>query len=388
MKIKSFKMIRKLSIKIKKNRLKKLYSGLKFHTKYWYNPFVKTYFNDYYKKTLLFGFIPIKREFIDFSFPVDLVYLWVDGNDENWRAKKNYWQQQIKGVDSQAVTDGRFIDNEELKYSLRSAEKYAPWINKIFIVTDEQIPQWLDTSHPKIKVVFHKDFIPQKYLPLFNSEAIESFLPYIPELSEHFIYACDDYYFGKNTKKSFFYMPDGKAVIRLKKQVSKKHIQTSMYTRSILKMQNIIRTNFGKNYPYAPHHNIDAYTKSAFIEGLKFFETDFENTATHKFRTEGDIQRVVISYYMLAKGYAKLKLYSRVNKFFSLYKRFLYTLTKKYAADSLVINMNNKNPYHKLKKYKPSLFCTNDGEGITDFDRRRTKIFLEEKFPQKSSFEF
>ena len=33
------------------------------------------------------------------------------------------------------------------------------------------------------------------------------------------------------------------------------------------------------------------------------------------------------------------------------------------------------------------IICIDDGEGITDFDRKRTKIFLEETFPEKSSFE-
>ena len=61
------------------------------------------------------------------------------GNDKKWQEKKNYYLKKETGLDIQATCDGRFIDNDELKYSFRSAEKYVPWINKIFIVTDEQI---------------------------------------------------------------------------------------------------------------------------------------------------------------------------------------------------------------------------------------------------------
>lgn len=361
---------------------------LNYYTSCWYNPFVKTYIGEYCKKDLLFGIIPLKKEKIDFSFSVDLVYLWVDGNDPIWREKKLYWQKQCgENIDNQAITEGRFIDNEELRFSLRSAEKYVPWINKIYIVTDNQVPKWLDTSNPKIQVVFHKDFIPEKYLPLFNSEAIESFLADIPNLSEHFLYGCDDMYFGRYLTKDFFFDYRGTPIVRLKPQVSKKHILTSMYTRSVLNQQKIIKDKFHKNYPYAPHHNIDVYKKFDYINCQTLLPEQFNKTKIHKFRTDGDIQRVAISYFLLAVKHGRLKKYSRINKYFSPLKRIVMTVRKIYQADSIIINLNNKNPYGKLLKYKPSLFCTNDGEGITDFDRRRMKIFLEETFPEKSSFE-
>lgn len=364
----------------------KLPERLNYYTSLWYNPFVKTYLGNYKYKQLLFGLIPLKTKNIDFTFPVDMVYLWVDGEDENWIKKKNSYLNS--DINEQAATKGRFVNNDELKYSLRSLEKYASWINKIYIVTDNQVPKWLDTNNPKIKVIFHKDFIPQENLPLFNSEAIECYLPFIPNLSEHFIYGNDDVYFGRYINKFFFFTPDKKPIIRLKHQVSSKYILTSMYTRAILNMQRIIKEEFGKEIPYAPHHNIDAYTKSLFIECINHYLKDFLKTMSHKFRTEGDIQRVIVSYYALVKNYGIMKYYSRIDRYLPFFERKIKRLKKNYGADSIVMNMKNKNPYGKLRKYKPALFCTNDGEGITDFDRRRIKIFLEETFSEKSSFEY
>ena len=66
----------------------------------------------------------------DKDYPIDLVYLWVNGNDKNWQKEKEFWQKQEGIIDLQATCKGRFMDNDELKYSLRSAEKYAPWIRK------------------------------------------------------------------------------------------------------------------------------------------------------------------------------------------------------------------------------------------------------------------
>lgn len=41
--------------------------------------------------------------------------------------------------------------HQELRFSLRSIEMYAPWVRNIYIVTNGQIPYWLDLSHPRLK---------------------------------------------------------------------------------------------------------------------------------------------------------------------------------------------------------------------------------------------
>ena len=70
---------------------------------------------------------------------IDMVYLWVDGSDIKIKEKREFWQKKYgQNINPQAVEKCRFRDNDELKYSLRSVEKYAPWVNKIFIVTDNQ----------------------------------------------------------------------------------------------------------------------------------------------------------------------------------------------------------------------------------------------------------
>ena len=111
---------------------------------------------------------------------IDLVYLWVDGNDPAWLAKKNAYLPADKRVDPEAAGECRFVENDELRYSLRSAERYAPWIRRVYILTDDQTPAWLDTSNPRVRVVSHREIMPAEILPVFNSCAIELFLPRIP----------------------------------------------------------------------------------------------------------------------------------------------------------------------------------------------------------------
>ena len=68
----------------------------------------------------------------NFESDIDLVYLWVDGSDPKWQAKRNaFIGETVEG--SSTNCKGRYANNDELKYSLRSVEMYAPWIRKIFI---------------------------------------------------------------------------------------------------------------------------------------------------------------------------------------------------------------------------------------------------------------
>lgn len=100
----------------------------------------------------------------------------------------------------------RFADNEELKYSLRSVEKFAPWVRKIFIVTNGQIPNWLNLNHPRITLITHEEiFLNKSHLPTFSSPAIESHIHRIPGLSKKFIYMNDDVLFGLPVWPDDFY---------------------------------------------------------------------------------------------------------------------------------------------------------------------------------------
>ncbi|XP_071956276.1 N-acetylglucosamine-1-phosphotransferase subunits alpha/beta-like [Antedon mediterranea] len=116
----------------------------------------------------------------------------------------NIEEDEFKG--NEDVSASRFEDNEELRYSLRSVERYTPWVRHIYIVTNGQIPSWLNLDNPRVTVVTHKDiFQNQSHLPSFGSPAIESHLHQIPGLSKKFIYLNDDVMFGNDVWPDDFY---------------------------------------------------------------------------------------------------------------------------------------------------------------------------------------
>ena len=73
-----------------------------------------------------------------------------------------------------AATRNRYRSIDELSFSLRSLHAYAPWVERVFLVTDGSIPCWLNLECPKLRVVTHAEiFEKTDALPTFNSHAIE-----------------------------------------------------------------------------------------------------------------------------------------------------------------------------------------------------------------------
>jgi Stealth protein CR2, conserved region 2/Stealth protein CR1, conserved region 1 len=131
---------------------------------------------------------------------IDIVYLWVDGNDSVWRAKRHRAAHLLSTGHRDAMAqygnvEGRYRDNEELRYNLRALEKFFPAHGHIYVVTDAQKPAWLRSSD-RLTVVDHQDLIPAQHLPTFDSSHIESYIHRIPNLSERYFYLNDDVMFG------------------------------------------------------------------------------------------------------------------------------------------------------------------------------------------------
>lgn len=104
----------------------------------------------------------------------------------------------------------RFADHDELLYSLRSVDEHMPWVRYVWIVTNGQTPSWLNLTHPKIRMVDHKDIFKwPEHLPTFNSLAIEAHIHLIPGLSEHFIYFNDDMMLASKVYPSTWYTQAG-----------------------------------------------------------------------------------------------------------------------------------------------------------------------------------
>lgn len=162
------------------------------------------------------------RSIFEFDEPVDLVYTWVDGDDPAWLARKAAYHADatLAEVNETAAHRARFQSRDELRFSLRSVAMYASWVRHIYIVTDGQVPPWLNTDDPQITLVDHREiFTDPGVLPVFNSHAIESQLHHIQGLSEHYLYLNDDFFFGRPVQPELFFHGNGIAKFFLSKVV-------------------------------------------------------------------------------------------------------------------------------------------------------------------------
>jgi len=138
------------------------------------------------------------------SKPIDFVIIWVDGNDKAWQTEKSKYS-----IGSNTDTNThRYRDWDNLHYWFRGVEKFAPWVNKVHFVTWGHLPKWLNTKHPKLNIVNHKDYIPKEYLPTFSANPIELNLHRIKGLSDNFVYFNDDMFILDNVKEKDFFIDD------------------------------------------------------------------------------------------------------------------------------------------------------------------------------------
>ncbi len=127
---------------------------------------------------------------------IDAVITWVDGGDPLHVAKRRRYQPPAPR-NANATNPHRWACNDELGYCLRSIANHAPWIGRIWIITDAQTPD-LSRLPPmltdRITIVDHLTVFAghEHVLPTFNSLAIETLLWRIPGLAERFVYFNDD----------------------------------------------------------------------------------------------------------------------------------------------------------------------------------------------------
>lgn len=133
---------------------------------------------------------------------IDFVVTWLDSNDPAWKEEYiNYKYAGIKGDDSEM----RFRNWNLFRYWFRAIESYAPWVNKVFLVTNGKFPDWINDKYEKLILVKHSDYIPHELLPTFNSCTIELHMNKIPGLSEHFVYFNDDFFLNAPVKPEDYF---------------------------------------------------------------------------------------------------------------------------------------------------------------------------------------
>lgn len=156
------------------------------------------------------------------DYEIDAVVAWVDGNDPAHRKKRLEYGDTKELLDDEVGGDIRFSSIGEIFFCVASLLRFAPFLRKIFIVTDSQDPHvsdFADKYFPErkteIETVDHRAIYDGylNLLPVFNSLSIETVLWRIPGLSEHFVYLNDDFMLAAPVSPDDFFQ-EGKPVCR------------------------------------------------------------------------------------------------------------------------------------------------------------------------------
>ena len=205
---------------------------------------------------------------------IDVVIPYVNNTDKVWL--KIYNDYCIRNNLREKIIDirsDRYEDNVKLiNYQLKLINKHMPWVNKIYLLlmNKEQTPKDLPSN---VEIVYHARFIPQQYLPTFNSTTIEMFLWKIPNLSEHFIYANDDMLPFKDLKPTDFF-DNGKIRIEWwKEDIRECH---NMFRQQCFNSYKGIAFRLGKKtqeFKYErPAHSFTPMIKSHCLQAYRLLE--------------------------------------------------------------------------------------------------------------------
>ena len=305
----------------------------------------------------------------DVTFDIDLVFSWVDGTSSEFqRARAQRMKTYVVGEGDDSAARYRQID--ELKYALRSVYQYAPWVRRIFIVTDSPRPSWL-AEHPTVTIVRSEEFFEDpSVLPTHNSHAVESQLHHIPGLAEHFIYSNDDMFFGRPVSPDMFFSPGGitkfiEATTRI--GLGEPNAARSGFENAARVNRALLRDRFGAVITRHLEHAATPLRKSVMQALENEFPEDFRRTAASAFRSATDISvtNSLYHYYALLTGRAVVQ----------------ENATVKYIETTLAIAAGEM--ARLLKRRDFDFFCLNDGsqpEIPVEMRTRNVQAFLESYF--------
>ena len=328
---------------------------------------------------------------------IDFVVIWVDGGDPVWQAKKAESSKSIDTSKKSMNSIKAYRDWGTFKYWFRGVEKFAPWVNKVYLVTDQQKPTWLNIASEKLVLVDHSDILRKDYLPVFSANPIESNIHRIPGLSEHFVFFNDDVYLTSPVEPTDFFSEDGlpKYNTALSPiipepygtghfQVNDMEIVTSYFSRDeILKngkflsfkqgLKNIVKTLLYRNSKFIcgfwENHLTHPLLKSTMELVWEKETAILEKTSASRFRNPSDTNVWLFKYWQIASG--------------------KYEVANPKLGGLFSLDHADSDFWKLLHSGKYKIMCINDGFNVQDEEKVMVDFIkaMDQLFPEKSSFE-
>jgi len=300
---------------------------------------------------------------------IDVVYTWVNSADPEWAAAHEQFRP------GSSIDADRYNQSDELRYSLRSVEMFAPWVRRIFVFSNCAPPPWFAETD-RVRWIYHHDVAPDRYLPTFNSHAIETFLHHIPDLSEKFIYFNDDFFLSSPVRPEDFFTIYGQTIARLEPYGVLQYLESlteaglaEEWQHAAVNSARLTMRSSGALASRLHQHAPYVFKKSTFAELERLRLIEFEITRNNRFRSKTDYSVASFLYHHYALN-ARDAVISNDHSF--------------------IVRHTNFKRFMKRRMYKDlKFFCVNDGGGSSGNDGFSSfkKKFLSNRYPLKSRAE-
>lgn len=295
---------------------------------------------------------------------MDAIITYVNNSDRIWL------RSYINATHTRNLNTCRFRSWGTLKYLLRGIDKYMPFIQNVILIVSgkSQVPVWLDTT--KVRVVYHEEFIPEQFLPTFNSCTIEAFFWNISNLSDKVIYFNDDMFPTAPMSEEDFFTEN------------KPHIKfntlpfgssSNMYRQQCRSGLDMVTTalnlpNWQENQIIRPYHITTAFTKDS-LTAIQELCGESILQKSSLLRQKYNVNQYIYAYWhYFTDDYIPDMVH---------YKYF--EITDK--AFTEIVDTINTTEYQMV--------CLNDSDKLKDYARTRFLLqqCFEKKFQTKSKYE-
>ena len=282
------------------------------------------------------------------------------------------------------------LDNEELRFSIRSILKNIPWVRKIFILMpNEKVKYFKNYNLIKKKIVYVKD---KDLLGFESSSSIVFQFNYWKMkkfgISNNFIIMDDDCFIGSPLKKTDFFYNNNNKIIPLIINNRFKYISQ----RKIEKKLPILKKKIKKSKREQTRVFFDYSKYLTYLFIIKIFKKPLIIPKFTHNAIPVNLNEIKEIYDLVLKSqYKSDTLYSTYRKIESLqFQTFVlsYTFMKynkkvKYISYKYISNKNSL-----LANYNYQLFCINtNGYDNSNLSFLKTKLVMEYLFPDSTPYE-
>lgn len=330
---------------------------------------------------------------------IDFVLPWVDGGDPIWqKSRVAFSPAGVRETDAGAC---RYRDWGLLKYWFRAVEQNAPWVRKIFFITCGQIPDFLNTAHPKLRLINHQDYIPSCWLPTFSSHCIELNLHRIPDLSEQFVYFNDDTFLNQPCSPEDFFRNELPCYRLMYRRILKPGPTDPAYEHARYNAAEAVSRHYSKKDTiragasrlFSPSYGLKTivwnllqysqkelldfmdphvpvpFLKSTLSEVWEKEELLLAETSSHRFRDPSDVSQCIFRYWDLARGH--------------------FSPSRESARCFGILESTLPEIRHELFEKDHRLICLNDDENCAESEKIAQELheILKTRYPDPSGFE-